>query len=98
MTHVAGSPGRLQILKDRHGPASEALVSRVREINARKTAIKRALAAGPLTVPEVAAAAAIDPADALWSLTAMRKYGLVVEDSVDGSYVRFALPPREGTR
>ena len=95
MTHVAG---RLQVLKDRHGPASEALVSRVRETNARKTAIKRALAAGPLTVPEVAAAAAIDPADALWSLTAMRKYGLVVEHSVDGSYVRYALPPREGTR
>jgi len=87
-----------RLFKELHGPASDELLARVRLLNKRKSAIKKVLAAGPMTVPEVAAALDIDPADALWSLTAMRKYGLAAEDSVEGDYVRFALPITEVKR
>ncbi len=86
---------KMQALKERRGGAPQALLDSVRENNAAKTAIKRALADGPLTVPEVAAAAGLDPRQVLWTLTAMRKYGTAVEDSTAGSYVRYALTPKE---
>ncbi len=86
---------KMQALKERRGGAPQALLDSVREANAAKTAIKRALAEGPLTVPEIAAVAELEPRQVLWTLTAMRKYGTAVEDSTAGSYVRYALTPKE---
>jgi predicted transcriptional regulator len=82
-------------LKERRGPVSERLLESVRRNNAAKTAIKRALAGGPLTVPEIAEAAGLSTSTVLWMVTAMRKYGAVLEDSTDGSYVRYALAARD---
>ena len=82
-------------LKERRGPVSPALLESVRQNNAAKSAIKKALAAGPLTVPELAAASEIPTRTILWTVTAMRKYGTVVEDSTDGSYVRYALAAKD---
>jgi predicted transcriptional regulator len=82
-------------LKERRGPVSEDLLESVRRNNAAKTAIKRALAGGPLTVPEIAAATGLPTRTVLWTVTAMRKYGAVVEDSTDGSYVRYALATKD---
>lgn len=82
---------RLQLLKERRGPLPKELLDRVRAQNAAKSAIRKALANGPLTPPEVAAAAGITPREAIWLLTAMRKYGAVVEQGQDGDYPRFAL-------
>jgi hypothetical protein len=88
----------LQVLKERRGPLPKELLDRVRAQNAAKTAIRKALAGGPLTPPEVAEAAGISPRDAIWLLTAMRKYGQVVEDGQDGDYPRFGLAPVESPR
>ncbi len=82
-------------LKERRGPVPAALLESVRQNNSNKTAIKRALAGGPLTVPEIAAAAGLPTQTILWTVTAMRKYGSVVEDSTAGSYVRYALVAKE---
>lgn len=82
-------------LKERRGPVSTALLDSIRLNNAARTAIKRTLAAGPLTVPEIAQAAGLSTRTTLWTITAMRKYGAVVEDSTDGSYVRYALAAKE---
>jgi hypothetical protein len=98
MTSEHGSAEALAHFKERHGAASNQLLAWVKDSAKRKAAIKKALAAGPLTVPEVASAVDISPADALWLITAMRKYGLVVEDSVDGDYPRYALPEQEVQR
>jgi len=46
-------------------------------------------------VPELAAASEIPTRTILWTVTAMRKYGTVVEDSTDGSYVRYALAAKD---
>ena len=98
MTSQHGSAEALALFKERHGAASDELLAWVADPAKRKAAIKKALAAGPLTVPEIAAAVDIGPAEALWLVTAMRKYGLAVEGSVDGDYPRYALPEKEVQR
>jgi hypothetical protein len=86
---------RMLELKERRGGAPQALLDYVREINAARSAIKRALTGGPLTVPAVATAAGLSTRQTLWILTAMRKYGSVIEDSQEGSYMRYALTTKE---
>lgn len=91
MTAATGDRAGLQVLKDRRGPLPKELLDRVRTQNAAKTAIRRALRDGPLTVPEIAEAAGLGTKEVLWYVTAMRKYGQLVEDSQDGDYMRYAL-------
>jgi len=93
MTTTTGDRSGLQVLKDRLGPLPKELLDRVRAQNAAKTAIRRALKAGPLTVPEIAEASGLPTKDVLWYVTAMRKYGDVVEDVQDGDYMRYAMSP-----
>jgi predicted transcriptional regulator len=95
MTAAEKPRSKMLDLKERRGPVSPELLESVRQNNAAKTAIKRALVSGPLTVPEIAATAGIPPRTILWNITAMRKYGSVVEDSTDGSYVRYALAAKD---
>lgn len=95
MTSAEKPRSKMLELKERRGPVSEQLLESVRHNNAAKTAIKRALAGGPLTVPEIAEAAGLSTQKILWTITAMRKYGTVLEDSTDGSYVRYALAAKE---
>jgi predicted transcriptional regulator len=91
MTSADKPRSKMLELKERRGPVSAELLDSVRQNNAAKTAIKRALAGGPRTIPEIAEAAGLSTRTILWTVTAMRKYGVVVEDSTDGSYVRYAL-------
>ena len=95
MTATPKPPSKMLALKESRGGAPQALLDAVRDNNAAKAAIKRALADGPLTVPAVAAATGLTPRQVLWTLTAMRKYGTAAEDSTAGSYVRYALSPKE---
>ena len=95
MTTTQKPMTKMLALKERRGGTPQALLDSVREHNAAKAAIKRALAAGPLTVPEVAAAAGLSTRETLWILTAMRKYGSVAEDTQAGSYMRYALTTKE---
>ena len=88
----------LEIFKQRQGPASDELLSRVKAGNKRKAAIKKALKDGPMTVPRIAEATGFQPRDVLWSLTAMRKYGSAVEAGTDGDYPTYELPEKEVKR
>jgi len=58
-----------------------------------QNAIARFLREKPATVPEVAAAVGIAPAQALWYLAAMRKYNLVVENGMSGDYPLYEPAP-----
>ncbi len=98
MSEQKGTATPLEIFKQRQGGASEELLAQVKAGNKRKSAIKKALKDGPLTVPQLAEATGLDAADVLWSLTAMRKYGLAVEDGVDGDYPKYGLPEKEVKR
>ena len=94
-TEPKKKPGTIAAYKQRHGQAPPDLLERVRVQNHVKAAVRRALAEGPLTPPEVAAAAEISPREALWTLIAMRKYGVVAEDGQEGDYVRYALSGKD---
>jgi DNA-binding transcriptional ArsR family regulator len=95
MSDEARPRSKMLALKERRGPVPEELLDSVRQNNAARTAIKRALADGPHTVPEIAEATGLPDPTVLWTITAMRKYGAVLEDSVDGSYPRYALTAKD---
>jgi hypothetical protein len=95
MSDEARPRGKMLALKERRGPVSQELLDSVRENNAARTAIKRVLAVGPRTVPELVEATGLPGSTVLWTITAMRKYGAVLEDSVDGSYPRYALTTKD---
>lgn len=81
----------LQVLKERRGPVPRQLTEQVKRNNAVKSAIRKALASGPKSVPEIAEMTGLPAAQVFWFLMSMRKYGQVVEDSQDGDYFRYAL-------
>jgi hypothetical protein len=87
--------GKMLALKERRGPVPQELLDAVRDNNAARAAIKKTLAESPRTVPELAQATGLPSRTVLWVVTAMRKYGTVIEDSVDGSYPRYALTPKD---
>lgn len=95
MTAAEKPRSKMLELKERRGPVSPELLESVRQNNAARTAIRRALAGEPLTVPEIAERSGLPTRTILWTVTAMRKYGSVVEDSTDGSYVRYALASKD---
>jgi len=88
----------LEVFKQRQGPASEELLGRVKDESKRKAAIRKALKDAPMTVPALAEATGLGAADVLWTLTAMRKYGLAIEVGVEGDYPSYALPEKEVKR
>jgi len=87
--------GCFAVYKERHGQASPDLLERVRVQNHVKAAVRRALADGPATAPEVAEAAGISTREAFWTLMALRKYGVVVDVAEDGGYVRYGLTRKD---
>ena len=54
-------------------------------------AVKKRLAEGGKTVPELAESVGISTADAMWYVATLKKYGLVAEGEKDGSYFRYEL-------
>ena len=46
-------------------------------------------------MPEIAEATGFSARSILWTITAMRKYGSVVEDSTDGSFPRYSLAAKD---
>ncbi len=81
---------QLKLAKERRGPAPAGLVEEVKEQARTQKAVLEALDKGPLTVPELAAAAGLSPRKALWWVTALRKYGRVAEGPKRGAYLSYA--------
>jgi hypothetical protein len=88
-------PGSMAAYKERAGQAPTELLERVRVQNHVKAAVRRALASGPATPPEIAEIAGIPSREAFWTLMALRKYGMVVEDGESDDYVRYALSGKD---
>ncbi len=54
-------------------------------------AIRGCLAAGELTVPEIAAATGLPVSEVLWYVATLKKYGEILEGPKAGSYFRYRL-------
>jgi biotin operon repressor len=87
--------GTMAAYKARGGKASAELLERVRVRNHVKAAVRRALADGPATPPQVAEATGISAREAFWTLMALRRYGVVIEDGELDGYVLYALSGKD---
>ena len=88
----AAKPKRpLEILRERRGGMSRELKEFFNAQQRVKKAIRAALAAGPKTVPQIAAASGTPPSAILWHVMAMRRYGEVVDGPEQDGYVLYRL-------
>jgi hypothetical protein len=81
----------LKALRQQRKDRVQAATARMRAQKKIIAAIKAHLAHGPSTIPEIAAAIDNAPAETLWYVAALKKYGQVVEDQKDGDFYRYAL-------
>jgi len=63
----------------------------IKDQNRQIAAIKAQIKNAPGTVPEIAAALSMPTADTLVFISALRKYGQVVEGAKDGDYFKYLL-------
>ena len=64
---------------------------RMKEQRQAVKAIKECLQGAELTVPEIAGATGLPPAEALWYVATLKKYGEIQEGSQAGGYYRYKL-------
>jgi hypothetical protein len=77
--------------KEKYGPVKKELLDWIRYTNTSMAAIKKSLAAGEKTVPQVAEETKLPQADCLWFINAMRKYGdVIITGDADG-FKKYAL-------
>jgi hypothetical protein len=68
-----------------------AATARMKEQRRALKAIRASLAEAELTAPEIAAAAGLPVAEALWYVASMKKYGEILEGPKAGGYYRYRL-------
>lgn len=61
----------------------------LKEQQAARKAISRVIVGEPKSIPEIAAAAELPPHEVLWHITAMKKYGEVVEAGIDDDFAYY---------
>jgi hypothetical protein len=81
----------LKKLRETRKQSIERAARKMKEHRKAFAAVKKQLAEGAKTVPEVAEGAGINTADALWYVATFKKYGVVAEGDKDGSYFRYEL-------
>ncbi len=81
----------LKALKKERAEAIKANAAAAKQQKKYLDRIKARLAQGPATPVEVAQDLEMPPGDAIWYLSAMRKYGMVGEAGKDGDYFKYQL-------
>lgn len=94
MTTKADAKARMEILKglrETHAGTFTRTQELLKSQKHDQQEITKALKAQPGTVPAVATATGLPSQQVLWWLAAMKKYGLVAEQGMDGDYPVYAL-------
>ena len=86
----------LKKLRAERGAGVDAATERNKRRQATRKRVRVALAAGPTTVPALAAATGLPARDVLWHVAAMRKYGELEEVGMEGEYCTYALVNETG--
>jgi len=81
----------VEILRAKRGKVPDELMARIREHNKIKAAIRKALADGPKTPPQVAEATGYPVQQVFWHMMSMRKYGQIHEAGEEAGYRLYAL-------
>ena len=85
---------RMQLLKqlrEEHKDTVAQTQAMLKEQQATRKQIKTAMKAGLKTIPEIATETELPADEVLWYVTAMKKYGLVVEGEMSGEYFQYDL-------
>ena len=82
---------QLKKLNELRGPVPVELRDRVAAQNRATKAVLDALAAGPKTAPEIAAAAGLSNDKAIWYVAALRKYGRIADVPGKGDWPKYEL-------
>jgi len=79
--------------RKQHGEHVKQAQERLKEQQVARRALRRAMEAGPRSVPQLAEETGIPAHEVLWHMAAMKKYGLVEEAGVDDNdeYYLYAL-------
>ena len=81
----------LKRLREQNVAKVEAAQARLKEQIKVVNEITRVLKEGPATVPSLAQATGLPTQTVFWQLTALKKYGQVVEGEQDGDYFQYRL-------
>jgi predicted transcriptional regulator len=81
----------LKRLREEHQGTVERTQSRLREQNSIRKQIRHAMSDGPKTIPEITAATQLPGKVVMWHMIAMKKYNLVAEVGMSGSYYQYQL-------
>ena len=84
-------------LRKQHGERVKGAQELLKEQQAARKTISRAMQGGPRSVPQLAAATGLTAHEVLWHLAAMKKYGLVEEAGMDDAeeYYLYRLSKEE---
>ena len=94
MQQTSPSAERKEAMKSLRQSRQQWIAKAANQVKQQKKALKairKQLAAGVGTAPEIARAADMPTADVMWYLAALKKYGEIVEAQKDGSYFRYTL-------
>jgi ferric-dicitrate binding protein FerR (iron transport regulator) len=83
----------LATLRSQHNEAFKRAQALLKEQQSIRKSLRQALLGGARSVPQLAEIAGIPASAALWHVAAMKKYGLLVEASMDedGDYYLYEL-------
>jgi hypothetical protein len=81
----------IEVLRDRQGGMSKELKEFFNDQQRVFKAIRAALAAGPKTVPQLAAEIKVDAPKTMWHLMALRRDGEIVDGAEQDGYLVYSL-------
>lgn len=81
----------LKTLKEQHAETAASAQEQLKEQQKVRRELKKAMKAGPMTIPRIAEAANMPKDVVLWHVVAMKKYDDVIETGQDGDYYLYAL-------
>ena len=81
----------LKELREEHKDTVEKAQAYLKEQQALRRDLRKAMKDGPKTIPEIAQAAQLASDQVLWHVMAMKKYDLVREVGMDAEYYQYQL-------
>lgn len=81
----------LKRLREAHQQTVAETQTLLREQSSIRKNLRKAMAGGPKTVPQIAENCDLSADQVLWHVTAMKKYDEIVETGMDGEYYQYQL-------
>ncbi|MBE0657820.1 MAG: winged helix-turn-helix domain-containing protein [Bryobacteraceae bacterium] len=81
----------LKVFRERMGGLSEEKKAWAKAQRQTLKAISDALKQGPMTIPQISAAAHLPSPDVIWHVMAMKRYGKIAEAGQSGDYYLYQL-------